>query len=168
MNKFCAYNLNIVWIFFPDKYVRDSYPYDSYKTDTPILIGSTSQAINFWPGPRDLSTWQWTDYSKYVTTSLDSFGSQVSRKSLQLYAPIDDGNETTPAIQYINMVSDLRQVCPIDYVAQNLAQNSTNSSIFRYIFNARLSEPVSYQWMQNKKFECFQVINFEFLFIISV
>ena len=128
---------------FIDKYVRDSYPFDSSIIGSPILIGSTSQAIEFWPGPRDLDTWQWRDYTKYVTTSLDSFSAQISRKSLQLYAPIDDGNETTPAIQYINMVSDLRQVCPNDYLAQNLAEKSNNTSIYRYIFNAKLSEPVS-------------------------
>ena len=111
--------------------------------DTPVLIGSTAQAIEFWPGPRDLDTWQWRDYTKYVTTSLDSFSAQISRKSLQLYAPVEDGNETTPAIQYINMVSDLRQVCPIDFLAQMLAQRSNNSSIYRYVFSARLSEAVS-------------------------
>jgi hypothetical protein len=134
---------NVKIFTLSDKFVVDSYPFDSSVIDSPVLIGSTAQAIEFWPGPRDLDTWQWRDYTKYVTTSLDSFSAQISRKSLQLYAPIDDGNETTPAIQYINMVSDLRQVCPNDYLAENLAKKMNNSSIFRYHFNARLSEPVS-------------------------
>ncbi|CAG2165780.1 unnamed protein product [Oppiella nova] len=128
-----------------DKHNRKNFlKYSGCSSIDPVLIGSTAQAIEFWPGPRDLDTWQWRDYTKYVTTSLDSFSAQISRKSLQLYAPIDDGNETTPAIQYIDMVSDLRQVCPTDYLAQSLAQNSNNSSIYRYIFSARLSEAVSF------------------------
>ncbi|XP_054152453.1 acetylcholinesterase-like [Oppia nitens] len=152
-------------ITIDDIYVRDAYPFSESMFNSPVLIGSTSQAIEFWPGPRDLDTWQWRDYTKYVTTSLDSFGAQVSRQSLQLYAPVDDGNQTTPAIQYINMVSDLRQVCPIDYLAQTLAQNydnnnnTNNSSVYRYIFSARLSDAVRvYGYPSSYSFHLIEVI----------
>ncbi|GBN93180.1 hypothetical protein AVEN_66967-1 [Araneus ventricosus] len=51
----------------------------------PLLIGSASQAVDFWPGPDDLPTWTWNQYKKYVTTSLDSFGLQVSQMALRIY-----------------------------------------------------------------------------------
>ena len=52
-----------------------------------LLIGSTSQAIEFWPGPSDLRAWDWDQYVKYVTTSLDSFGPSLSQLALQVYPP---------------------------------------------------------------------------------
>lgn len=52
-----------------------------------FLIGTASESIDFWPGPVDLSTWTWTQYVKYVTTSLDSFGPKLSNLALSLYPP---------------------------------------------------------------------------------
>ena len=52
-----------------------------------LLIGSTSQAIEFWPGPSDLRSWDWDQYVKYVTTSLDSFGPRLSQLALRVYPP---------------------------------------------------------------------------------
>lgn len=55
-----------------------------------LLIGSTSQAIEFWPGPSDLRSWDWDQYVKYVTTSLDSFGPRLSQLALRVYSPASD------------------------------------------------------------------------------
>ncbi|XP_054721977.1 cholinesterase 1-like [Uloborus diversus] len=46
--------------------------------DIPLLIGTSAQAVDFWPGPDDLHSWTWTQYRKYVTTSLDSFDPQAN------------------------------------------------------------------------------------------
>ena len=53
-----------------------------------FLIGTSSESIDFWPGPVDLSTWTWAQYVKYVTTSLDSFGPKLSNLALSLYPPL--------------------------------------------------------------------------------
>ena len=52
-----------------------------------LLIGSTAQSIEFWPGPSDLRSWDWDQYVKYVTTSLDSFGPRLSQLALRVYPP---------------------------------------------------------------------------------
>ncbi|CAG2174667.1 unnamed protein product [Oppiella nova] len=87
--------------------VRDFYPFAKLSSDIPLLIGSSSQAIGFWPGPKDLMNWSWSDYSKYVTTSMDSFGPRLSQLSLSLYQSSHhspDSEPLTPQLQYITMV----------------------------------------------------------------
>lgn len=122
--------------------------------DWPLLIGSAAQAIEYWPGPRDLRNWSWDQYKRYVSTSLESFGKQIPQLALSLYPVIDWWNsanstnqtlpaqETTPALQYATMVSDLRQTCPVDSLAAALAEMS-NSPVYRYIVNATPSNYVS-------------------------
>ncbi|CAG2115636.1 unnamed protein product [Medioppia subpectinata] len=102
--------------------VRDFYPFAKMSSDIPLLIGSSREAIGFWPGPKDLMSWSWSDYSKYVTTSMDSFGPRLSQLSLDLYKPSAQTSDVditiTPQLQYITMVSDLRQICPINYLSE--------------------------------------------------
>ena len=129
--------------------VLDSYPFPSMSTDIPVLIGSSSHAIASWPGPKDLQFWSWTDYSKYVTTSMDSFGPQLSQRSLELYKPWQtspDSEPMSPQLQYITMVSDLRQICPINYLSEVMAIIGKNPNIFRYVINTRISKPVRNQF----------------------
>ena len=73
-----------------------AFPYVSSKEPLRhnLLIGSTAQSIDFWPGPRDLSHWTWDQYVKYVTTSLDSFGPKLSQLALSVYPPGEDASTT--------------------------------------------------------------------------
>ncbi|GIY56994.1 neurotactin [Caerostris extrusa] len=91
----------------------------------PLLIGSASQAVDFWPGPDDLATWTWNQYKKYVTTSLDSFGLQVSQMALRIYngtALQSNNSNFTAEYLYTTMVSDIRQSCPVNTLANQLSQ----------------------------------------------
>jgi len=137
--------------------VRDYYPYKTISSDIPLLIGSSSHAIAFWPGPRDLYNWTWNTYNKYVTTSLDSFGPRLSQMTLELYPSSiqSDLEPMTPQLQYITMVSDLKQICPVNYLSEVLALKAKNPNIFRYVINARTSKPVS-----DLSFSCCSLKNF--------
>ncbi|KAF8791646.1 Carboxylesterase 1E like protein [Argiope bruennichi] len=48
-------------------------------------FSTSAQAVDFWPGPDDLRSWNWNQYRKYVTTSLDSFDPRISQLTMQLY-----------------------------------------------------------------------------------
>lgn len=61
-----------------------------------FLIGSTAQSIEFWPGPSDLRFWTWEEYTKYVTTSLDSFGPSLSHLALSVYSVPTVSSEDLP------------------------------------------------------------------------
>ncbi|KAG8199609.1 hypothetical protein JTE90_009445 [Oedothorax gibbosus] len=110
----------------------------------PLLIGSAAQAVDFWPGPDDLPTWTWNQYKKYVTTSLDSFGLQVSQMALRIYngtaLQANDSNFTAEYL-YTTMVSDIRQSCPVNTLSKQLSKVS-RSPVFRYTLTERPSNPV--------------------------
>ncbi|KAF8768162.1 hypothetical protein HNY73_021010 [Argiope bruennichi] len=110
----------------------------------PLLIGSAAQAVDFWPGPDDLPTWTWNQYKKYVTTSLDSFGLQVSQMALRIYngtALQSNSSNFTAEYLYTTMVSDIRQSCPVNTLANQLSKVS-HSPIYRYILTERPSNSV--------------------------
>ncbi|GIY00662.1 neurotactin [Caerostris darwini] len=112
--------------------------------DSPLLSGSASQAVDFWPGPDDLATWTWNQYKKYVTTSLDSFGLQVSQMALRIYngtALQSNNSNFTAEYLYTTMVSDIRQSCPVNTLANQLSQIS-RSPIYRYTLTDRPSTAV--------------------------
>lgn len=113
------------------------------KCDIPILFGSSSQAVDLWPGPDDLGHWSWSQYKKYVTTSLDSFGSGITQMALQLYN-ITNATEpgVTPELVYTTMVTDLRVGCPLANMASGLA-TALQSPVYRYISEVRPSKPVT-------------------------
>ena len=50
-----------------------------------ISTGTSAQAANIWPGPDDLYKWKWEQLTKYVVTSLGSFGPDISHEALRLY-----------------------------------------------------------------------------------
>ncbi|CAL1278444.1 unnamed protein product [Larinioides sclopetarius] len=123
-------------------------PASAWKTEDlksiPLLIGSASQAVDFWPGPDDLPTWTWNQYKKYVTTSLDSFGLQVSQMALRIYngtALQSNSSNFTAEYLYTTMVSDIRQSCPVNTLANQLSKVS-RSPIYRYILTERPSNSV--------------------------
>lgn len=112
------------------------------KADIPILIGASSQAIDLWPGPDDLKHWSWNQYKKYVTTSLDSFGSGITQMALQLYNVTNTSDPlVTPELVYSSMVSDLRVGCPVAHMASDLA-SGFQSPVYRYVSEVRPSRPV--------------------------
>ncbi|XP_029829364.4 para-nitrobenzyl esterase [Ixodes scapularis] len=112
------------------------------KSDIPVLIGSSTQAIDVWPGPDDLRHWSWNQYKKYVTTSLDSFGSGITQMALQLYNVTNTTDSSvTPEMVYSGMVSDLRVGCPAASMAFDLA-SGFQSPIYRYVTDVRPSRPV--------------------------
>ncbi|XP_022248774.1 uncharacterized protein LOC106465212 [Limulus polyphemus] len=109
--------------------------------DIPLLIGTSAQAVEFWPGPDDLRHWSWRRYKKYVTTSLDSFGPRIAHLALHLYNASDTNSGTIEEL-YTTMVTDLRQTCPVTQLASAYT-NNMKSSVYRYIVTAQPSTMVS-------------------------
>ncbi len=132
------------------------FPADT-SIDIPLLIGSSSQAIEYWPGPRDLWKWSWSDYNKYVTTSLDSFGPRLTQMALQQYPP---SPLSSPSLEYLTMVTDLRQTCPINSIASNLSSQLV-SPIFRYLITSKPSQSITlYDVPSNNSFHYWDLIAF--------
>lgn len=181
-----------------DNLVKEAYPFDRRLDYNRLqfLIGTSSNAVEWWPGPNDIRGWSWLQYAKYVSTSLDSFNSSISQAALQHYPPDlksfktsgieslvnnrktfdqaakqptkkqigdqwENRNEinqlnsenyanknrptkSSPEALYTRMVSDIKQTCPINVVAENLVKQH-NSTVFRYIATSEPSYPVSYR-----------------------
>ena len=172
--------------------MSEAYPFDrplDYNR-LQFLIGTSSNAVEWWPGPNDIRSWSWIQYAKYVSTSLDSFNSTISQMALQHYPPdlksfkadglankrktsdqtskqtsgprtVNQQNSrneinqlnsenyvnknwprSSPEALYTRMVSDIKQTCPINVVAENLVKYH-NSTVFRYIATSEPSYPVS-------------------------
>ncbi|XP_076311899.1 pyrethroid hydrolase Ces2a-like [Tachypleus tridentatus] len=125
----------------------------------PLLIGTSSQAVEFWPGPDDLRHWSWRRYKKYVTTSLDSFGPSIAQLTLQLYNTSDTSFGTIEEL-YTTMVSDLRQTCPVNQLVFAYTRN-LNSSVYRYIVTSQPSKFVkAYDYKALYSFHLWDVIAF--------
>ncbi|XP_042899934.1 para-nitrobenzyl esterase-like isoform X2 [Parasteatoda tepidariorum] len=129
----------------------------------PLLLGSSAQAVDFWPGPDDLSTWTWNQYKKYVTTSLDSFGLQVSQMALQIYnGTSSQANNLNFTAEYLytTMVSDIRQSCPVNTLAKKLASVS-RSPVYRYTLTERPPSPVKlFNYTAKYSFHLWDLISF--------
>lgn len=69
--------------------MKEAYPFDRQLDYNRLqfLIGTSSNAVEWWPGPNDIRSWSWIQYAKYVSTSLDSFNSSISQLALQHYPP---------------------------------------------------------------------------------
>lgn len=74
-----------------------------------LLIGSTSESIEFWAGPSDLSSWSWDQYVKYVTTSFDSFGPSLSQLALNVYPFPGSSSDASPQNERIVISRDMKQ-----------------------------------------------------------
>lgn len=108
-----------------------------------MLIGSSAQAVEYWPCPRDLYHWNWEDFRRYVGTSLNSFTQETYRQASQMYrVPLEGGgNSTDPVETYLSMVSDIKQICPINELVE--AIRSPDNQISRYIVEWRPSDQFS-------------------------
>ncbi|RWS15414.1 acetylcholinesterase-like protein [Dinothrombium tinctorium] len=153
-------------IVVDDELVTDALP--MLAMDIPLLVGTAEQAIEFWPGPSDLRLWSWAQYEKYVTTSLDSFGPNLSQIALKLYPQMGSDvfanqsivEQSNPELQYATMVSDIRQSCPIDVFSLNVSR-SFKSPLFRYIVKAHPSDSVRiYDYKSKYSFHLWDVIAF--------
>ncbi|KAG8185550.1 hypothetical protein JTE90_017556 [Oedothorax gibbosus] len=111
-------------------------------SDIPTLVGTTAQAIEAWPGPDDLFKWDWGQLSKYVVTSLDSFGKGIGQEALEMYNASKHNDFVSAEEVYSSMVSDLRQTCPIHKMSHTLV-NSSTSALYRYVVTARPSVPLN-------------------------
>lgn len=82
---------NKLIISFPpaETLVKEAYPFDRELDYNRLqfLIGTSANAVEWWPGPNDIRSWSWIQYAKYVSTSLDSFNSSISQLALQHYPP---------------------------------------------------------------------------------
>ncbi|CAG2104079.1 unnamed protein product [Medioppia subpectinata] len=132
--------LNKQLIVIDDELVTAPIPFPAdTSVDIPVLVGSAVQATEYWPGPKDLWRWTWSDYNKYVTTSLDSFGPRLTQLALQQYPP---SPTIAPALQYLTMVTDLRQTCPVNLIAANLSALLV-SPVYRYLVTSKPSQPIT-------------------------
>lgn len=140
----------------------------------PLLIGSAKQAIEVWPGVEQLANWTWIQYEKYVTTSLDSFGNNLTESALELYlnpscltldnqtdssnsssqmkSASDDLDDPSPESLYASMVSDIRQNCPINDAFRAISVK-WKAPVYRYIHTAIPSRPVSRTWPRHCIFQ---------------
>lgn len=141
--------------------VKTSYPFKT-QVDIPfpenfignrkdLLIGSTAQAAEFWPCPRNLDHWSWRDFRRYVSTSLNSFNSGTYNKASRLYQVLkvatnqsDTQTEYThrdPKEVYLTMVSDIRQVCPVNELTRQL--RNQKHRVHRYVIETIPSGNIS-------------------------
>lgn len=106
-----------------------------------LLLGSSQHAVEFWPCPRELHRWTWQDLERYVGTSLNSFAQRQfnSNAHAELMGMYRRDNDTTgqPAEAYLRMVSDIRQVCPVNALAAELRRSQAD--VARYFVHARPS-----------------------------
>lgn len=123
------------------------------QTRIELLIGSSAQAVEQWPCPRNLNQWTWDDFKRYVATSLNSFATDLYREASSLYdvplgarakannaaarqqqqQPATNASRAA-AWTYLTMVSDIRQICPINELVDKLRQGrAAGLSVHRYI-----------------------------------
>lgn len=109
-----------------------------------ILLGSTAQAVEYWPCPRNLEQWNWEEFERYVSTSLNSFSRETFKKAIETYdinspqqlltisnTSHNSNNGLNPKEVYLTMVSDIRQICPINELADSMLDR--HHTVHRYI-----------------------------------
>lgn len=107
-----------------------------------LLLGTSAQAVEYWPCPRMLNQWSWPDFRRYVATSLNSFNTDTYRRASQLYelgtqtSARPPANTSQPAkLAYLSMVSDIRLTCPSGQLAESLSRRG--HQVHRYIVESR-------------------------------
>ncbi|XP_071134747.1 para-nitrobenzyl esterase-like [Mytilus edulis] len=125
-----------------DGYVVPEPPFDMWKQgkgiDVPVIVGTTSQEVDFEPSHLDLNSWTWDTYHKYVHKYLDTFPGNLSAKALELYP---DGVESG-AYQYTTMTSDLRVTCP-NNIMSDILSKYFKSPVYRYVLTFWPYQPVN-------------------------
>lgn len=133
--------------------------FNGRHTDGPVelLIGSTMQAVEYWPCPSNVHLWNWDEFERYVGTSLNSFSRDAYKKTSSLYA-IDIDRQSSgagaslndcahqknpPAEIYLTMVSDIRQLCPVEELVSSLRSLRIGPNggipVHRYVIETRPS-----------------------------
>lgn len=137
--------------------LRDSQPTTSRgKAKIDFLIGSTAQAVEYWPCPRNLYDWSWANLTRYIATSLNTFqGDDTFKLASEFYKlNISDENIQIPdslaSELYLTMVSDIRQICPVNKLVKELANWDTKFSTIRYIVETR---PIGSQNQNDSNFK---------------
>lgn len=103
-----------------------------------LLLGSSAQAVEFWPCPRMLDQWDWPDFRRYVATSLNSFNTDTYRQASQIYRleePNRLADKKAAKLAYLSMVSDIRVTCPTNQLASSLGLQ--DSQVQRYVVETR-------------------------------
>lgn len=116
--------------------VFESYPFgsdppiscdgcrESASLGTDLLIGSSAQAVEYWPCPRNLNKWNWSDFERYVSTSLNSFSADTYKTATLLYNVTShhdpQSSRASPKETYLTMVTDIRQLCPANELAESM------------------------------------------------
>ncbi|KAI1309491.1 Neurotactin [Halotydeus destructor] len=102
-----------------------------FSLELPLLIGTSAQAVEYWPGPDDLRTWTWSQYIKYVTTSLDSFGPRLSQMALEMYRADEKEDE--------EILLDFSSGSVLEASENSTVKlNGTNSSVNANLMNPEL------------------------------
>lgn len=110
-----------------------------------FLIGSSAQAIGFWPCPLKATNWTWQEFKRYVSTSFNSFNTNVYSTIDTKYNTIENNTSVISATEkYLTMVSDIRQVCPSNKLSDNL-KKAHQHSVQRYIVETRPSKSINLQ-----------------------
>lgn len=117
-----------------------------------LLIGSSAQAVEFWPCPLKAVDWTFDEFWHYISTSLNSFSLDAFQQVCSTYnltKSLNDVNSSRDLAveKYFTIVSDIRQVCPVNQLATNLRLHASTSSVQRYISETRPSR--AFQLIKN-------------------
>ncbi|XP_023242291.1 neurotactin-like [Centruroides sculpturatus] len=105
----------------------------------PIVLGSTAQELAPKIEIPDKNTWNWTQFSDYVTKHLDNFGTNLTETTLNFYKK----EGSNPEIEFATMVSDIRITCPIHSLSEMLSEFN-NSGIYTYVVDYVPSAPLKW------------------------
>uniref|UniRef100_A0A6I8QNV2 Carboxylic ester hydrolase n=2 Tax=Xenopus tropicalis TaxID=8364 RepID=A0A6I8QNV2_XENTR len=123
-----------------DGYVVPAPPLEVWKnklegySDVPFVIGTTLQETDFAPPYANLSQWSEEDYQWFVKVHLDTFGGSLTKDALSLYPTSEYCTQPHRCIEkaFTTMVSDVRETCPKNEVAEQAA-GSLTSPVYRYV-----------------------------------
>lgn len=93
------------------------------------------------PADTDVKSWNSSQYEDYVKSRLDSFGSDISKRALELYKFT---NGSSPECLLTTMTSDARLNCANDLLADAMVAGSGGKAVYRYVITARPSDVVPY------------------------
>jgi len=132
-----------------------------------LLIGSSAEAVEYWPCPRNLHAWNWDDFRRYVGASLNSFSSETYSRACKVYSVptitvkkdkqslskrSNRENESRAVEVYLKMVSDIKQICPVNELVSTLRRSRYDDrKIIRYIVEQRPSESLAKELSSSKK-----------------
>ncbi|XP_052254793.1 neurotactin-like isoform X4 [Dreissena polymorpha] len=126
-----------------DGYVLKEAPFEAWVhghgRDVPTIIGSTAQEANeeqHIPENRALTPSE--NYEKYVRQTLGTFDDVIFETALNLYPSA----VISPDYQINTMISDLRVICPTDYMTL-IASSAFTSNVYRYVATFATSQPSS-------------------------